>query len=253
MFEYLWWLLPAFLKKSTTKGSSMQGLIEVISDELWEIKQSILKSRLSKFVSHHSTTTDYYQSEHAENLSLHASDRGLPGVPAESLIIDAVKRESLGSKVGMKYYLELMNPGVRLDFLYEIGADLKKWLIFNPTDLASEAAVNRSVLLNASDLALHSNAQNRSTRIYSKAEASTPEYLFWAKVYNPIGESGEFTVYPEKILNSLDRLKPAHTMGFLVFNFLDPEVLSPWDGQVFIGTSIDISGTIRTISTPANA
>jgi|GEM_PF-2583901 len=250
MFEYLWWLLPAFLKKSTTKRSNMRGLIEVISDELWEVKQSILKSRLSKFVAHHTTTTDYYESEYAENLSLHAFDRGLPGVPAESLRIDALKRESLGNKAGMKYYLELMNPGVRLDFLYEIGADLKKWLIFNTRDLASEAAVNRSVLLSASDLALNSSVQNRSTRIYSKAEVNAYEFLFWAKIYNPIGETGEFTVYPEKILESLDRLKPAHTRGFLVFNLLDPEVLSPWDGQVFIGTSIDISGTIKT---PANA
>jgi len=253
MFEYLQWLLPSFYKKCIKPESSIQGLLQVIADELGNIKQSILKSRLSKYFTHYPTTTNYYDSDYSDNIKLHALDRGLPGVLAESLAVDPQKRESLGNKAGMKYYLELLNQGIRLDFLYELGADLKKWLIFNTVDLASEMSVNRSVLLNTSDLAGNVNAQNRSTRIYSKAEISAPEFLFWAKVYNPIGESGEFRVYPETILKSIDRLKPAHTRGFLVFNFLDPEVLSPLDGQVFIGTTIDVSGTIRMVATQANA
>jgi len=253
MLDYLWWLLPSFLKKTNSPASNTRGLLSVFATEFELLKSAILKTRLSKFFSQIETRTNYFETEHAENLLAHAKDRGLPAVDIDTLLRDPEMRGVLGSKQGMKYYLELLIPGIRVDYLYEIGADAKKWLVFGKRDLPGEAQYNRSVLLNADLQDQGEYADYRSTRVYSKHDQNLPEFLFWVKVYNPITAEHQFSVYPEIILAAIDRFKPAHTKGHLVFNYLDPEVLSPWDGQVFIGNNINVSGSIKMVETMANA
>ncbi|MFQ6615012.1 MAG: hypothetical protein ACE5D1_09240 [Fidelibacterota bacterium] len=154
-------------------------------------------------------------------------------------------RTFLGTKEGLKYYLELLIPEIRVDFIYEIAADEMKWILFSKRDRDRAASFNRSVLLSKADRDSLEFERNRKTRIYSKTDNNKPEFLFWVKVYNPVTEENVFTIYPEKILSIIDRLKPAHTRGYLLFNYLDPRIVTPLDGQVFIGNTIDITGTIR--------
>ena len=253
MFDYLWWLLPSFLKKSPNEHSYLRRILQSIAENLTAVKTAILKSRLTKFFIPADTTTDYYGTDYPFFLQEHAKDRSLPGGDMNTLLIDPKMRTLLGTKEGLKYYLELFNPGIRVDFIYETAADEMKWILFSKRDLDKEASFNRSVLLNQSERNHGDYEGCRKTRIYSRADPNRSEFLFWVKVYNPITDENDFKVYPEKILSGVDRLKPAHTRGYLVFNYLDPQIAEPRDGQVFIGNAIDIAGTIRQIEPMANA
>ncbi|MBC8400384.1 MAG: hypothetical protein H8E14_02730 [Candidatus Marinimicrobia bacterium] len=253
MFDYLWWLLPSFMKKSLIKNSNLRGIIRTVATSLSEVKTVILKSRLAKFFIPTDTTTDFYETDYPEYLLEHAKDKNLPQPGLNELTIDPQMRTFLGTKDGMKYYLEMMIPEIRVDFIYELTADETKWLIFSKSHQIREALFNRSVLLNKPDQINEDYEGKRKTRIYSKADQKMPEFSFWVKVYNPITEENSFTVYPEKILPIIDRLKPAHTRGYLVFNYIDPRIITPLDGQVFIGSSIDVSGTIRQIEQMGSA
>ena len=162
----------------------------------------------------------------------------------DELLIDPQMRAFLGTKEGMKYYLELLLPDIRVDFIYELSADGMKWILFNTKDLSKQAMFNRSVLLSKEDQELAEYASNRKTRIYSKSDRRLPEFLFWVKVYNRIKEDSTYTVYPEKIIEKIDRLKPAHTKSYLVFNLLDVEVTNISEGQVFIGETVNIEGNV---------
>lgn len=247
MFEYLWWLLPKFLKKNQNNDSNLRGIFRTIATSLSEVKTVILKSRLSKFFIPAETTTDFYETDYSEYLIEHAKDKNLPQLGLNELTLDPQMRVLLGTKQGLKYYLESFIPEIRVDFIYELTADESKWLIFSKSHQIREALFNQSVLLNKPDQINVNYEGYRKTRIYSKADQKKPEFSFWVKVYNPITEENCFTVYPERILPIIDRFKPAHTRGYLVFNYIDPRILTPLDGQVFIGSSIDVSGTIRQI------
>jgi hypothetical protein len=244
MFDYLWWLLPSFLKKSLTKNSNLRGILNSAADSLTAVKISILKSRLAKFFIPAESSTDFNETDYPFFLQEHAKDRSLPGVDMNTLLIDPRMRTFLGTKEGMKYYLELLIPEIRVDFIYEIAADEMKWILFSKRDLLREAPFNRSVLLSKADRDLLEFMSNRKTRIYSKTDLNKPEFLFWVKVYDRIKEDGTFAVYPERIIAKIDRLKPAHVKGHLVFNYLDVQVTNISEGQVFIGETVNIEGNV---------
>ncbi len=245
MFEYLWWLLPSFMKKALKGDSTIRGLLRVIATRLMDIKTAIMKSRLTRFFIPTDTATDFYETDYPKYLKKHALDRNLPEADLNELLIDPQMRTFLGTKQGMIYYLGMMLPDIRVDYIYEISADEMKWILFSKRDLEREAQFNRSVLFSYLDRDHLDFGIYRKTRIYSKVDTAWPEFLFWVKVYNQINGNGTYTVYPERIILAIDRLKPAHTRGYLVFNFLDPEIIYPLQGQVFIGNTIDITGTIR--------
>ena len=244
MFEYLWWLLPSFMKKSQSEISNLRGILHTVADSLTAIKTSILKSRLSKFFIPTDTNTLFYESDYQNFLEEHAKDKNLDNMGIDELLIDPQMRAFLGTKEGMKYYLELLVPNIRVDFIYEISADGKKWILFKAKDMEKEAMFNRSVLLSIADKESEQFASNRKTRIYSKMDNQLPEFLFWVKVYNRITEDGTYTVYPEKIIEKIDRLKPAHTKGHLVFNHIDVGIENIVEGQVFITEEIDLDGSV---------
>lgn len=245
MFEYLWWLLPSFIKKSLKDDSIIRGLFQVIAASLADVKTSILKSRLTRFFIPANTATDFYATDYPGYLKKHALDRNLPDKDLNELLIDPQMRTFLGTKQGIKYYLELMLPGIRVDYIYEISADEMKWILFSKRDLEREAQCNHSVLFSYLDRDHPDFRIYRKTRVYSNVDNNKPEFLFWVKVYDQLPEDGAYTVYPDRIILAIDRLKPAHTRGYLVFNFLDPEIIYPSQGQVFIGNTIDITGNIR--------
>ncbi len=253
MFKYLWWLLPKFLKKNQAADSNLKGLLQSIAQGLQDVKAAILKSRLTMFFIPTETSTNFYETDYPEYLKRHATQRNLPEAGLDELLVDPEMRKLLGTKQGLKYYLERMIPEIRVDFIYELSADESKWLIFSRSQKHKEALFNRSVLLNKSDQHYSNYEGYRKTRIHGKADQMRPEFLFWVKVYNPVTEENRFTVYPEIILAMIDRFKPAHTRGYLVFNYIDPRILTPLDGQVFIGNTIDIAGTIRQSEPFANA
>ncbi|MBC8550842.1 MAG: hypothetical protein H8D23_14450 [Candidatus Brocadiales bacterium] len=244
MFEYLWWLLPSFMKKSLVKSSNLRGILHTVADSLIAIKTSILKSRLSKFFILTDTTTNFYETDYQSFLEEHAKDKNLDNIGLDELLIDPQMRAFLGTKEGMKYYLELLVPNIRVDYIYEISADGMKWIVLKAKDHDSEAMFNRSVLLTTADREREVYTSNRKTRIYSKDDLNLPEFLFWVKVYNRITENGTYTVYPEKIIEKIDRLKPAHTKGHLVFNHIDVGIENIVEGQVFISNEIDLNGSI---------
>ena len=244
MFEYLWWLLPSFMKKSLVKSSNLRGILHTVADSLTEIKTSILKTRLSKFFIPTDTSTDFYETDYPDFLEEHAKDKNLDNIGINELLIDPQMRAFLGTKEGMRYYLELMIPDIRVDFIYEISADGKKWIVLKKISQEKEAMFNRSVLLSIAERESEQFASNRKTRIYSKMDNQLPEFLFWVKVYNRITEDGTYTVYPEKIIEKIDRLKPAHTKGHLVFNHIDVGIENIVEGQVFISNEIDLNGSI---------
>lgn len=249
MFDYLWWLLPSFMKKSLTKNSNLRGIFRVIADSLREVKTGVFKSRLSKFSLSAETNTDFYESDYPVFFKEHAKDKNLPDADLNTLLMDPWMRTFLGTKEGLKYYLEMMIPDIRVDFIYEIAADNMKWILFSKRELNREASFNRSVLLSREDRNLLEFSANRKTRIYSKSDLNKPEFLFWVKVYNRIKEDGNFAVHPESIIAKIDRLKPAHTKGYLVLNFIDVEVTNLSDGQVFIGETVNIEGTTVQVAT----
>jgi len=252
MFQYIRWLLPKFLKQKLTRNSVLTGLLVTIAASLQETKMALLTSRLRRFIAQTQTKSDYYRTEDGDDLAFHGLDRGLEKQPEETvadfrkrLLRDPDFRPALGTHQGLKHYLEQRIPAIRVDFIYEIAADDQKWLVFSERDLSSEATFNHSVLNSATSLDEPAFQEFRGTRIYSGLDTEPAEFIFWVKVYNPLSEEGKYRVYPEKILKEIDRLKPAHTRGYLVFNLLDPEWIFPQDGQVFIGTAIDIIGRIR--------
>jgi len=258
MFDYLWWLLPNFFKKSIKSNSIIRGLVHVFADAISSIKQNTLKARLSHFISKAETTTDYYETETSDDLSLHGEDKILPQKDGETtddyrqrLLDDPNYRILLGTKAGIKHYLEHFIPEIRVDFIYEISADDKKWIVLSIYDQQREAKFNLSHLFNADDILLEDYSPLRQMRIYSTEDLNLPEFLFWVKVYNRINEDGLFTVYPEKILEKIDRLKPAHTKGHLAFNLIDNEFTNLVDGQVIIGENITVEG--KTVDPPAIA
>ncbi len=244
MFEFLWWLLPSFMKKSLVKSSNLRGILNAVADSLTTIKTSILKTRLSKFFIPTDTNTNFYESDYQMFLEEHSKDKNLDNMDFNELLIDPQMRAFLGTKEGMKYYLELLVPNIRVDFIYEISADGKKWILFKAKDMEKEAMFNRSVLLSKAERESEQFASNRKTRIYSKNDNELPEFLFWVKVYNRITENGTYTVYPEKIIEKIDRLKPAHTKGHLVFNHIDVGIENIVEGQVFITEEIDLDGSV---------
>lgn len=242
MFDYLWWLLPSFMKKHQDENSNLRGILNSVADSFTDIKISILKSRLTKFFIPTDTTTDFYETDYPFFLQEHAKDKNLPQVGLDELLIDPQMRTFLGTNEGMKYYLEMMIPDIRVDFIYEIAADDMKWILFSKRDKDRVSSFNRSVLLSKGDQDLEEFGNNRKTRIYSKTDLNKPEFLFWVKVYNRIKEDGTYTVYPERIIAKIDRLKPAHVKGYLVFNYLDVKVTNISEGQVFIGETVNIEG-----------
>jgi len=244
MFDYLYWLLPSFMKKSQRDDSNLRGIFKTIAESLRQLKSDILKSRLSKFFIPTDTTTDFYETDYQGFLEEHARDKNLPNVGLDELLIDPQMRAFLGTKEGMKYYLELLLKDIRVDYIYEISADGMKWILFKATDLSKQAMFNRSVLFSKEDQKLEEYSSNRKTRIYSKTDLDKPEFLFWVKIYNRIQENGKYTVYPEKIIEKINRLKSAHTKGYLVFNLLDVEVTNISEGQVFIGETVNIEGNV---------
>lgn len=248
MFDYLWWLLPSFMKKSLNKNSNLRGIFKTIAESLNCVKSAIYKSRLSKFFTQTETRTDFYETEYDDFLKVHADDKNLPNMGINELLIDPQMRAFLGTKEGMKYYLELLIPNIRVDYIYEISADGMKWIVLKAKDMEKEAMFNRSVLLTTADREREVYTSNRKTRIYSKDDLNLPEFLFWVKVYNRITENGTYTVYPEKILENIDRFKPAHTKGYLVFNHIDVGIENIVEGQVFITEEIDLSGSVITIN-----
>jgi len=248
MFEYLWWLLPSFMKKSLNTNSNLRGILNAVADSLTAVKISIIKSRLSKFFIPTDTTTDFYETDYLEFFEEHAKDKNLDNIGIDELLIDPQMRAFLGTKEGMRYYLELLIPNIRVDFIYEISADGKKWILLKAKEIETEAMFNRSVLLSNADRESEQFASNRKTRIYSKNDNQLPEFLFWVKVYNRITENGTYTVYPEKIIEKIDRLKPAHTKGHLVFNHIDVGIENIVEGQVFITNEIDLNGSVISIN-----
>lgn len=244
MFDYLWWLLPSFMKKSQRENSNVKGILGTVADSLFALKDSILKSRLTKFFVTTDTKTDFYDTEYTDYLKMHAFDRNLPHVSQEELLIDPQMRTFQGTKQGIKYYSELLIPEIRVDFIYEISADDKKWVLFSKSDQEREAMFNRSVLLSKFDRDDPAFTTYRFTRIYSRDDNSLPEFLFWVKAYNRINEDGTLTVYPEKILTTIDRFKPAHTRGYLVFNYIDVEITNITEGQVFISETVNFEGKV---------
>lgn len=249
MFDYLWWLLPSFMKKHQDVNPNLRGILNSVADSFTDIKISILKSRLTKFFIPTDTATDFYETDYPEFLLEHAKDKNLPQVGLDELLIDPQMRTFLGTKEGMKYYLELLLPEIRVDFIYEISADGKKWILLKAKHIENQAMFNRSVLLSKADQFKLKYERKRKTRIYSKADHNLPEFLFWVKVYNRIIEDGAYTVYPEKIIHKIDRLKPAHTKGHLVFNHIDVGLDNIVEGQVFITEEIDLNGSVITINT----
>lgn len=244
MFEYLWWLLPSFMKKSQSENSNLRGIMNAVADSLTAVKISIIKSRLSKFFIPTDTNTLFYESDYQTFLEEHAKDKNLDSFGIDELLIDPQMRAFLGTKEGMRYYLELMIPNIRVDFIYEISADGKKWILLKANDIETEAMFNRSVLLSIANKENEQFSSNRKTRIYSKMDNELPEFLFWVKIYNRITEDGTYTVYPEKIIEKIDRLKPAHTKGHLVFNHIDVGIENIVEGQVFITEKIDLNGSV---------
>jgi len=244
MFEYLWWLLPSFMKKSQNEYSNLRGILNSIAGSLTDIKTSILKSRLSKFFIPTDTNTNFYETDYQSFLEEHAKEKNLLNVVLNELLIDPHMRAFLGTKEGMRYYLELLIPDIRVDFIYEISADGKKWIVLKKKSQETEAMFNRSVLLSKTDQINSQYETNRKTRIYSKMDNQLPEFLFWVKIYNRITEDGTYTVYPEKIIEKIDRLKPAHTKGHLVFNHIDVGIENIVEGQVFITEEIDLDGSV---------
>lgn len=249
MFDYLWWLLPNFFKKHVGENSIVKSLFEIFANAVSSIKTDTLKTRLSAFIGRADTLTDYYELEGDADLLLHGADRMLPKKETESieeyrdrLLNDPYYRPLMGTKEGMKYYLEHFIPQIRVDFIYEIYADDKKWIVLSNYDQGREATFNLSYLFIADEMNLEEYVDLRKMRIYSNEDLSQPEFLFWVKVYNEILEDGSFTIYPEKILEKIDRLKPGHTRGFLAFNLIDNEFTNLSDGQVFIGETINIEG-----------
>ena len=249
MFEYLWWLLPSFMKKSQNEISNLRGILHTVADSVTTIKTSILKSRLSKFFIPTDTSTDFYETDYLEFLEEHAKDKNLDNMDYNELLIDPQMRAFLGTKEGMRYYLEFLIPDIRVDFIYEISADGKKWIVLKKISQETEAMFNRSVLLSIAERESEQFASNRKTRIYSKMDNEHPEFLFWVKIYNRITEDGTYTVYPERIIEKIDRLKPAHTKGHLVFNHIDVGIENIVEGQVFISNEIDLNGSIISINT----
>lgn len=232
------------MKKSQSENSNLRGILNTVADSLTALKTSILKTRLSKFFIPTNTNTNFYETDYQMFLEEHSKDKNLDNINYNELLIDPQMRAFLGTKEGMKYYLELLVPNIRVDFIYEISADGMKWILLKKKSQETEAMFNRSVLLTKTDQTNSQYEANRKTRIYSKMDNELPEFLFWVKVYNRIAEDGTYTVYPEKIIEKIDRLKPAHTKGHLVFNHIDVGIDNIVEGQVFITEKIDLNGSV---------